>query len=127
MMGAMEESCQSLDSRRREQRQAFNADATIQVMESSDEELIGLTLETKIIDVSTFGLRLEVDRFIHECSLGLWVDLADESDSFFLAAAIRWATWHDGDGYQVGLELIENPLSDQERWNELWQTRLADA
>ncbi len=113
-----------VDSRRREQRQTFSAEATIQVMESADQELIGLTLDTTIVDVSTNGLRLACSRFLHECTLGIWIDLADESDNYFLAAAIRWASWHEGDGFQVGLELTDNPLSDQEKWNELWKTRL---
>ena len=62
----------SIESRRREQRQMFQTEATIQIMESSDDELVGLTLETTIIDVSTSGLRLACDRFLHECSVGLW-------------------------------------------------------
>ena len=119
----MEESSEN-DTRRREQRLVFNEEATIQIMESSDPDLVGLTLETTIMDVSTLGFRLSCDRFVHECSLGLWVDLADASESYFLAAAVRWASWGEEDGFQLGLELIDNPLSDQGRWNELWQTRL---
>lgn len=109
---------------RREERKHFQTEATIQVMESSDADLVGLALETNIIDVSTFGLRLGCDRLLHECTLGIWIELADESDSFFLTTAIRWASWRQDEGCQIGLELIENPLSDQEKWTELWQRRL---
>ena len=85
---------------RREERQLFHSEATIQVMESSDPEMVGLALETRIIDVSTYGLRLGCDRLLHECTLGIWIELADESDSFFLTTAIRWAGWRQEEGCQ---------------------------
>lgn len=110
------------ENRRKEPRRLFNTEATIQVMESSDSELVGLSLETTIVDVSTLGLRLSCSQFLHECSVGIWIDLADYTETYFLTANIRWTSWNETDGFQVGLEFIENPLSDQERWNELWQS-----
>lgn len=112
---------------RREERKHFQTEATIQVMESTDPDLVGLALETKIMDVSTFGLRLGCDRLLHECELGIWIELADESDSFFLTTVIRWASWRPDEGCQIGLELIENPLSDQGKWTDLWKRRIGSA
>ena len=112
------------DNRRAEPRRLFNQQATIQVMESSDAEILGLTLETTIIDVSTHGLRMACDRFLHECSLAIWLDLADESGSLFLTTAVRWASWNEEDGFQIGLELIDNPLSELDKWVNLWARKL---
>lgn len=86
--------------------------------------LMGLALETRIMEMSTFGLPLGCDRLLHECELGIWIELADEFDSFFLTRVIRWAGWRQDEGCQIGMELIENPLSDQGKWTELWQRRL---
>jgi hypothetical protein len=109
------------ETRRREVREEFDKNATLQIIESSDTELVGETIETTIADISSTGFRLEGSRSLGECTVGVWIDLADESESFFLAAAVRWSTFEDG-SYQIGLELIDHALAERERWLELWET-----
>ena len=113
------------DARRQEQRRAFSAHATVQVMESNNKEYEGITMETTIVEISPHGLRLSCDRFLAESKLGIWLDLADDSENFFLTADIRWADWYEGRGYQIGAQLVANPLADMERWHTLWEESLS--
>ncbi len=122
-VNVMEDSATDVDvSRRKEERRLLNGDATIQVIDSKDPELDGLTIENaKILDASSLGLRLSCDTFLGECTIGVWVSIEGAETTMFLVTEVRWASWEEEVGYQVGVEVVDNPLAETDAWVDYWK------
>lgn len=108
------------DDRRRGDRILGNGLAKLQVVESKDEKLDGLTFESEVKDLSPQGLRLECDRPLDGCKLDLWVQLEGYADKVFLAADVRWVQKLGDRRFQAGVQIIDNPLSDFAAWLKLF-------
>lgn len=117
----MEEADQTdFESRRREPRHKIGVNANVQVVTSPDPDIIGENFDTKVLDASPGGMRLACDIFLDDCELGIWVEIEPDI-VLFVAGEARWAREDEGSGYQVGIQLNDNPLAQHEEWSELWK------
>ncbi|MBD3649525.1 MAG: PilZ domain-containing protein [Pseudomonadales bacterium] len=104
---------------RREDRRTSNERLFIQVVDSSDHDLVGTTLSCHALDVSSGGLRVQADRFLPVgCHLDLWVDNSARPGKFFLTSDVRWIRTLE-DRFEFGVQLHEGAATDIQEWREL--------
>ena len=104
----------------REKRDEFrykaNSKLFVQIISSSDPELVGTTISCIATDVSANGLRIEADQVIPDkCQLDLWVDNGSGPGKFFLSSSVQWTDSFDG-LYYAGVQLHEGPTTDIAAW-----------
>jgi Tfp pilus assembly protein PilZ len=105
---------------RSESRHASNERLFIQVVDSSDPDLIGRTLSCYTFETSANGLRLATDTRIPITSrLDLWVNISTRPGKFFLAGEVRWVREEAGADFLVGVELQPGTATDIEAWREI--------
>lgn len=86
---------------------------------SENPSLIGQTIETQAMEISTKGLRLEVD---HEIGINSVLDIAVKVDgherAYHLTGNVRWRLPAIDGNYHIGLILRErnDVLSDLKAW-----------
>lgn len=109
--------------RRRHERLACGETIKIRVLSSTqDLSPEGKTMASDAGDISARGLRLYADRPMPVGrGLDLWIRLEDRSGTFMLSGVVKWSTEDPQGGYQVGIELLEEPTEDLQSWNELLQ------
>lgn len=104
---------------RREDRRTSNERLFIQIVECSDNDLVGTTLSCHALDISSGGLRVRTDRFVPVgCHLDLWIDNSARPGKFFLTSDVRWIMTLEN-GYEFGVQLHEGAATDIEEWREL--------
>lgn len=76
----------------------------------------------QVLDVSSLGLRVEIDRPVIEGSyLRICVKLADADVALVLMGEVKWVRQIDDQGWQVGFALIDSEDTDLEAWQLLTQ------
>ena len=108
--------------RRSGQRLAEKGAVFIEVMSSSDLRTgHGQILISNTIEISTSGLRVELDQAIEvETILQLAVKLGKLEAAMYVVGEVRWcAPAPDGRGFQAGFELLESEGTDIETWRAL--------
>lgn len=106
------------NTRREHARVPARGHVVAQVVEGPDESLIGYTFRSPIVEISPCGLRLSTSRQLSGCRLDLWLEINDHNEKMFLAADVRWTSPEEAGDYQIGVELVANPLTDIEEWCE---------
>lgn len=104
---------------RRERRIVTSGRAVLQVVQTDDPHLLGATFHADVMEASTGGMRLTSNRFVENCRVDIWINLDGHQDKLFLTAEVRWSSHEAGNEYQLGLELVSNSLTDNERWCEI--------
>lgn len=93
--------------------------AKAQVVDSANEDIIGYEFAADVFEVSPSGARLSCDRLLDDCVLDLWITLNDEETKQHLSAELRWSSEDDTGTYELGVEIVNNPLTDIDHWCEL--------
>ena len=106
------------DSRRKNPRTETNGHVVAQIVDAKDEALIGTTFHSEIMEISPCGMRLKSDLMIEGGRLDLWAEVSDHPVKMFLSTEVRWSSTNISGGYQMGVEIAENPLSDIVEWCE---------
>jgi len=109
--------------RRRHERLACGETTKVRVLSSTqDLSAEGKTMAGDADDISAGGLRLRVDQPMPiDRGLDLWIRLEGRSGTFMLSGVVKWVTEDPHGGYQVGIELLEEPTEDLQSWSELLQ------
>lgn len=106
--------------RRKESREPARDHAFVQITDSSEASLIGLTFPCKVVEVSSYGLRICTEKEIPDgARLDLWIDIGLPQGKIFLASEARWVSWEDNGDFHVGLEILEGPATDVQLWREM--------
>ena len=90
------------------------------VFSSENPNLLGKTLSGSTLDVSSSGLRIELNQPVKVDSvLDVWVTLKDNPKKYFLTGNVRWV--HElevGGYYQIGVVLRErsDTITDLASW-----------
>lgn len=97
------------------------------VFSSENPNLLGKTLNGSTIDVSSSGLRIELNQQIKiDSVLDVWVTLKNSNKKYFLTGNVRWCTEMAVGGYfQIGVVLRER--SDTITDLDSWQSALGKA
>ncbi|MDA0978630.1 MAG: GFA family protein [Proteobacteria bacterium] len=101
---------------RAEPRRLHHGSASAEVTESEDDALLGYRFQAEILEISHSGLRLSCDRLLADCTLDLWVVLDGKETRLRLSVEVRWASGDPSSGYEAGVEVIDNPLTDIAAW-----------
>lgn len=105
--------------RRRESRYPMEDRVFIQIIESDEQDLIGITLTCLVVDASAHGLRIASETFVPDGSrLDLWLDDTSRHGKFFLTSEVRWVTVASSGECDLGLEMLESPASDVNEWRQ---------
>jgi hypothetical protein len=109
--------------RRRHKRLACGEATKVRVLSSTqDLSTEGKTMASDADDISAGGLCLRVDRPMPVGrGLDLWIRLEGRSGTFMLSGMVKWVTEDPRGGYQVGIQLLEEPTEDLQSWSELLQ------
>ena len=90
------------------------------VFSSENPGLLGKTLCGSTIDVSSTGLRIELNQQIKiDSVLDVWVTLKEPKMKYFLTGNVRWCKEMDVGGYfQIGVILREraDTVTDLDAW-----------
>ncbi len=110
--------------RRRHARLQRDDQLFIQVLAASESpSLVGATILCQTLDVSSSGIKIEVDQEVPVNSeIDLWIDVRACARKFFLNGLIKWCYEQnaDMDQFQLGIELLNMPFSDFVKWQELF-------
>jgi hypothetical protein len=106
---------------RYEQRQEIRHDSGerlfLQVVQSTNPDLVGITLSCTTLDVSTGGIKISCSQEIPVgCVIDLWVDDSTRPGKFFLSSEVRWAREKQLGNFHVGVKLLEGAATDIEEW-----------
>ena len=99
-------------------RMIVEGEATVQVVESDDPQLVGHEYVAVLHEVSLSGLRISCDQPLGDCVLELWVTTGSKQ-RLRLNAESRWHSLDEDDNCEIGLEIIDNPLTDYGEWCDL--------
>lgn len=105
--------------RRAESRQHSPGRLSARIVQSDDPALDGVTFEADLLEISPSGLRLTADAMLPPCQLHLWVRLNAFPERLFLTAELVWSSIEASGEHQLGVELMDNPLTDVEEWRTL--------
>lgn len=107
------------------QQKRFNSDDTVfieleeQLLEDNSQSHI---IICQVLDVSTQGLRVEIDRPVIAGSyLRIGVKLADADIPLLLTGEVKWVRQVDSSCWQAGFALIDSQETDLESWKLLIQ------
>ncbi len=104
---------------RKEYRRVSSERVFIQIVECSDQDMVGTTVSCETLDISAGGLRVTTERFVPVgCKLDLWVDNIARPGKFFLTSDVRWIR-QVADKYELGVELHEGSATDIDAWRKL--------
>jgi hypothetical protein len=108
---------------RYEQRQDFRKDSNerlfLQIVQSTNPELMGVTLSCTALDVSRDGLGISCHQEIPVgCVIDLWVDDSARPGKFFLSSEVRWSREVQAGNFHVGVKLLEGAATDLDEWRE---------
>ena len=108
---------------RYDQRQEFRRESNerlfLQIVQSMNPELVGVTLSCTALDVSPGGLRISCQQEIPAgCVIDLWVDDSARPGKFFLSSEVRWAREVQAGIFQVGVQLLQGAATDLDEWRE---------
>ena len=106
---------------RYEQRQETRHDSSerlfLQVVQSTNPDLVGITLSCTTIDVSPNGLQISCSQEIPVgCVIDLWVDDSARPGKFFLSSEVRWSREKQAGNFHVGVQLLEGAATDIQEW-----------
>ena len=106
---------------RYEQRQEFRHDSSerlfLQVVQSTNPDLVGITLSCTTLDISRGGLKISCDQEMPVgCVIDLWVDDSARPGKFFLSSEVRWTREKQAGDFHVGVKLLEGAATDIEEW-----------
>ena len=105
--------------KRKELRRDSRERLFVQIVKSSDQDLVGTTISCQVLDVSASGLRIQAATLIPPgCQLDLWVDNSAGPGKFFLSSEVRWARITDG-RCEAGVELYDGAATDIAEWRQL--------
>lgn len=90
------------------------------VFSSENPNLLGKKICGSTLDVSSSGLRIEIDQEVKlDSVLDVWVTLKDDHKKYFLTGNVRWCNATEVNGYyQVGVVLRErsDTVTDLDSW-----------
>lgn len=112
-------------NRRREPREPRKERLFLQLALSGEQAVSGRpTLFAASANLSAKGLGVHCERDLEPGTLvECWVRVRGCEGNFLLAATVRWSrAADDGDGYELGLELLPEPGTDHLRWAGLFQS-----
>ena len=105
--------------RRRESRRLSSERLFAQVVQSNEQDLVGITLSCRAVDVSANGLQILAERAVPAgCVLDLWVDDSRKPGKFFLSSDVRWVGDQRYDGWVMGVQLHNGQATDIEAWRK---------
>ncbi len=104
---------------RRETRAETGGTAILQVVDATDENLVGTTFRSQVLEVSPSGMRLTADSLIENCKVDVWISIDGFPQKLFLTSEVRWASQESEGDCQLGLEIIDNPLTDVNTWCQI--------
>lgn len=95
------------------------------VFSSENPGLLGKTLCGSTIDVSSSGLRIELNQQIKlDSVLDVWVTLKDSKKKYFLTGNVRWCKEMEvGEYFQIGVVLRErsDTITDLDSWQAVFK------
>ncbi len=108
---------------RHEQRREFRRESSerlfLQIVQSSEQDLVGTTISSTALDVSASGLKVHCSQRIPTgCVIDLWVDDNARPGKFFLSSEVRWVTQSEDGDFEIGVELLDGAATDIEEWRE---------
>ena len=110
--------------RRRHTRLLRDDQLFIQILAASESpHIVGVTLHCFTRDVSSSGVKIEVDEEIPlHSELDLWVDVKACARKFFLSGLVKWCYEQNADAscYQLGIELLDMPFTDFKSWQKIF-------
>jgi len=110
-------------SERFTQREALNMKI---VFSSENPNLLGKTLCGSTIDVSSSGLRIELNQQIKiDSVLDVWVTLKENQKKYFLTGNVRWCQpMETGEYFQIGVVLRErsDTITDLDSWQAMFKS-----
>ncbi|XOV90334.1 MAG: PilZ domain-containing protein [Pseudomonadota bacterium] len=104
---------------RRENRADAGGMAILQVVDATDENLVGMTFRSTVLEVSPSGMRLTSETLIENCKVDVWISIDGFPQKLFLTSEVRWSSLEDEGECQLGLEIIDNPLTDVDTWCQI--------
>lgn len=108
------------EERRVDPRKPSNERLFIQIVFSSDPDLVGTTISCQTKDVSANGMRLECSSNIPQgCKLDIWIDIVDKPGKFFLSSDVKWSMHTDNGHCELGVELNEGSTTDISAWRNV--------
>ena len=74
------------------------------------------------IDLSLDGAQISLNFPLPiDFPLGLWIDMPAHDEKFLIHGKVVWSGRVKGEsGYRVGVELLDHPHTDKQRWNQLF-------
>ena len=117
---------QPLDERRGATRYELKEALNLKIVFSSENpNLLGVTLCGSTLDISSTGLRIELNQKIKVDSvLDVWVTLKDNAKKYFLTGNVRWCNEMEVGGfYQIGVVLRErsDTVTDLDSWRSAFK------
>jgi hypothetical protein len=110
----------SEDDQRGELRKFSGERLFVQITQSNDQDLLGITLSCTTTDASSHGIKFVSDQFIPVgCLLDLWVDDNTRPGKFFLSGDVRWTQKVGHAKTIVGVRLQEGLATDIDTWREI--------
>jgi len=95
------------------------------VFSSENPNLLGKTLCGSTIDVSSSGLRIELNQKIKiDSVLDVWVTLKETQKKYFLTGNVRWCqSMETGEYFQIGVVLRErsDTVTDLDSWQSVFK------
>lgn len=115
-----------LDERRGAARYELKEALNLKIVFSSENpNLLGVTLCGSTLDISSTGLRIELNQKIKVDSvLDVWVTLKDNAKKYFLTGNVRWCNEMEVGGfYQIGVVLRErsDTVTDLDSWRSAFK------
>ena len=96
------------------------------VFSSENPGLLGKTINGSTLDISSTGLRIEMNQQIKiDSVLDVWVTLKDSHKKYFLTGNVRWCSETSVGGlYQIGVVLRErsDTVTDLDSWHDMFKS-----
>ena len=110
--------------RRRHTRLQRDDQLFIQVLAASESpSLVGATIKCQTLDVSSSGIKVEVNQEVPiDSEIDLWVDARACARKYFLNGLVKWCYEHNAsmNQFQIGIELLNMPFTDFAEWQDLF-------
>ncbi|VAW69162.1 hypothetical protein MNBD_GAMMA09-3243 [hydrothermal vent metagenome] len=115
-----------IEERRGARRQQVKEALNLKIVFSSENPgLLGKTINGSTLDISSTGLRIEMNQEIKiDSVLDVWVTLKDSHKKYFLTGNVRWCSETSSSGfYQIGVVLRErsDTVTDLDSWRDVFK------
>ena len=108
--------------RRCESRHEVHGRALVQIIDTEDQDQVGMSFHAEVFNVSTHGMNLcaqQLKELMDGGLFELWIGVDGYPAKFYLKCEAQWVSWEENNEFHMGVEILDRFDTDVEEWRRI--------